>query len=61
LAAIALALIAAPLALYRVLPLLGVPVALVSGAVAVILLKHLGILTVLLAPTYALLRRRRKR
>lgn len=61
LAAIAVALIAGPLVLYQVLPLIGVPAALVSGAVAVILLKHLGILAVLLTPMYALLRRRPRR
>ena len=47
--------------LYQVLPLIGVPVALGSGAMAVILLKHLGILAVLLTPMYALLRRRSRR
>lgn len=61
LAAVAIALMAGPLVLYQVLPLIGVPVALVSGAVAVILLKHLGILAVLLTPMYALLRRRPRR
>jgi hypothetical protein len=61
LAAAAIALIAGPLVLYQVLPLIGVPVALASGAVAVILLKHLGILAVLLTPMYALLRRRPRR
>ena len=60
-AAATIALMAAPLVLYQVLPLIGVPVALVSGAVAVILLKHLGVLAVLLTPMYALLRRRPRR
>lgn len=61
LATVAIALIAGPLVLYQVLPLIGVPVAVVSGAVAVILIKHLGILAVLLTPMYALLRRRPRR
>jgi hypothetical protein len=61
LAAAAIVLMGGPLVLYQVLPLIGVAVALVSGAVAVILLKHLGILAVLLTPMYALLRRRPRR
>jgi hypothetical protein len=61
LAAAAIGLIAGPLVLQQVLPLIGVPAALVSGAVAVILLKHLGILAVLLTPMYAVLRRRPRR
>ena len=56
-----IALIAGPLVLYQILPLFGVPAALVSGAVAVIVLKHLGLLAVLLTPMYALLRRRPRR
>ena len=54
-------LIAGPVVLYQVLPLIGVPAALVSGAVALIALKHLGLLAVLLTPMYALLRRRSSR
>jgi hypothetical protein len=61
LAVLVIALIVGPLVLYQVLPLIGVPAALVSGAVAVIVLKHLGILAVLLTPTYPLLRRRPRR
>jgi hypothetical protein len=61
LAAAVTALIAGPVALYQILPLIGVPTALVAGAVAVIVLKHLGILAVLLTPMYALLRRRPRR
>lgn len=61
LAAAVIALIAGPAVLYKVLPLTGVPVALVSGAVAVIALKHLGLLAVLLTPMYALRRRRSRR
>ena len=57
-AAVTIALIAGPLVLYQVLPLIGVPVALASGTVAVILLKHLGILAVLLTPMDAFLVRR---
>ncbi len=56
-----IALITGPLVLYQILLLFGVPAALVSGAVAVIVLKHLGLLAVLLAPMYALLRRRPRR
>ena len=61
LAAAVIALIAAPLVLYQILPLIGISVALVSGAVAVIVLKHIGLLAVLLTPMYALLRRRPRR
>lgn len=50
-------LVASPIVLYKILPLVGVPAALVSGAVLVIALKHLGLLAVLFAPVYALLRR----
>jgi hypothetical protein len=55
------ALIAGPIVLYLVLPLAGVPVALVSGLVAIVVLKHLGLLALLAAPLYAILRRRRER
>ena len=61
LAAAVIALVAGPLVLYQVLPLIGVPMALVSGAVGVIVLKHLGLLALLLTPVYGLLRRRPKR
>ena len=52
-------LIAAPLAIYTLLPYAGVPVAVATSLALVIALKHLGVLAVLLAPLYALLRRRR--
>lgn len=55
------ALIAGPFVLYQILPLIGVSAALASGAVAVIALKHLGLLAVLFAPLYGFLRHRRKR
>jgi hypothetical protein len=55
------ALIVGPLILYRVLPRFGVPAALVSGIVGVVVLKHLGLLAVVLTPLYALLRQRRRR
>jgi hypothetical protein len=61
LAALVIALIAGPLVLYQILPRLGVPAALVSSAVALVVLKHLGLLAVLLTPRYALLRRRPRR
>ena len=53
------ALIAGPILLYFLLPLAGVPVAVASGVVAIVALKHLGLSAVLIAPVYALLRRRR--
>jgi hypothetical protein len=52
-------LIAAPIVLYRRLPLMGVPAALASGVVLIVTVKHLGLAAVLLAPIYALLSRRR--
>jgi hypothetical protein len=55
------ALIAGPILLYFLLPLLGVPIALASGLVAIVALKHLGLLAVLAAPLYAIFRRRRRR
>ena len=55
------ALIAGPILLYFLLPFAGVPIALISGAVAIVALKHLGLLAVLLAPLYAILRRRSRR
>jgi hypothetical protein len=54
----AAALIGGPIVLYNLLPLAGVPVALASGVAVVMMLKHLGLLAVLLTPVYALLRRR---
>jgi hypothetical protein len=55
------ALIAGPILLYFLLPLAGVPIALVSGVVAIVALKHLGLLAVLVAPFYAIFRRRPRR
>ena len=55
------ALIVGPILLYVLLPLTGVPIALASGLVAIVALKHLGLLAVLAAPLYAILRRRRRR
>jgi hypothetical protein len=55
------ALIAGPILLYFLLPFAGVPIALVWGAVAMVALKHLGLLAVLLAPLYAILRHRSRR
>ena len=52
-------LVAAPLAIYTLLPYAGVPVAIATSVAVVIALKHLGVLAVLLAPLVALLRRRR--
>lgn len=54
------ALIGGPLLLYFLLPLAGLPSALASGVVAIVALKHLGVLAVLVAPLYALLRRPRR-
>jgi hypothetical protein len=54
-------LIGGPIMLYFLLPLAGVPIALASGVVTIVALKHLGLLAVLLAPLYALLRRRPRR
>ena len=54
-------LIVGPVLLYVLLPLAGVPIALVSGLVAIVALKHLGLLAMLAAPLYAFLRRRRRR
>ena len=51
------ALIAGPIVLY-LLPLAGVSAAVASSVVVVVALKHLGLLAVLLAPLYALVRRR---
>ena len=55
------ALIGGPILLYFLLPLSGVPIALASGVIAVVALKHLGLLAVLVAPLYAILRRRSRR
>jgi len=55
------ALLAGPILLYFLLPLAGVPIALASGVVAIVALKHLGLLAVLVGPLYAILRRGRRR
>ena len=55
------ALIAGPILLYSLLPFAGVPIALASGLVVMVALKHLGLLAVLAAPLYAILRRRPRR
>lgn len=55
------ALIGGPILLYLLLPLVGMPIAVASGVAAVVALKHLGLLAVLVAPLYALLRRRKRR
>ena len=52
------ALIGGPIMLYHILPLAGVSAAVTSSVVVVVALKHLGLLAVLLAPLYALVRRR---
>jgi hypothetical protein len=51
--------IGGPIILYHILPLAGVPAALVSGVVVVVAVKHLGLLAVLFIPLYGLLLRRR--
>ena len=58
---VAVVLIAGPVLLYRVLPRAGRPAAAAAGLVAIVAIKHLGLLAVLLAPIYALLHRRFRR
>jgi len=53
-----LTLIAGPILLYELLPSAGIPAAAAAGVVAIVVIKHLGLLAVLLAPIYALFRRR---
>jgi hypothetical protein len=60
-AAAVLALIAGPVILYRILPLAGISAATVSGIVTIVAIKHLGLIAMVLAPIYALLRRRFRR
>jgi hypothetical protein len=55
-----LALIAGPILLYKILPLAGLSAA-AAGVVAIVAIKHLGVIAVLLTPIYALLRRRSRR
>lgn len=57
---VAVMLIGGPIMLYHILPLVGVPAALVSGVVLVAAVKHLGLMAVLLTPLYAFQRRRRR-
>jgi hypothetical protein len=61
LAVAAVALIAGPVVLYNVLPLAELSAATVSGVVAIVAIKHLGLMAMLLAPIYAFLRRRSRR
>lgn len=56
-----LALIAGPILLYKILPLAGLSAAAAAGLVAIVAIKHLGVIAVLLAPIYALMRRRSRR
>lgn len=49
------------LLLYRILPGAGLTAAVGSSVLAVVVMAHLGVLAVLLAPIYALLRRRSRR
>ena len=56
-----LALIAGPILLYRILPFAGLSAAAATGIVAIVALKHLGVIAVLVAPIYALLRHRSRR
>ena len=56
-----LALIAGPILLYALLPSAGIPAAAAAGVVAIVAVKHLGLLAVLLAPIYTLFRRRPRR
>ena len=55
------ALIGGPILLYWLLPLAGMPIAVASGVVAIVALKHVGLLAVLLAPLYAMFRRQSRR
>jgi len=57
---VAVVLMATPILLYTVLPHAGIPAAAVTTVAIVIGLKHAGLLAALLAPLYALRRRRRQ-
>lgn len=57
----AIGLVAGQVVLYYVLSYMALPAALVSGVIGLVVLKHLGLLTVLLGPLYVLFRRRRRR
>jgi hypothetical protein len=54
----AIVLIATPVSLFYFLPHFGLPKALVSGVVVLVIAKHLGLLAVLVGPVYAVFRRR---
>lgn len=56
-----LALIVGPILLYKILPFAGIPAAAAAGVVAIVAIKHLGLIALLLTPLYALLRRTRGR
>lgn len=56
-----LALIAGSILLCTILPLAGISAAAAAGVVAIVAIKHLGVIAVLLTPIYALLRRRSRR
>jgi hypothetical protein len=56
----AIALVATPVLLYFFLPHFGLPKALVSGVVVLMIAKHLGLLAVLVGPVYAVFRRRNR-
>ena len=60
-ATVLVALVAGPVLLYLVLPLAGISAAAVSGIVTIVAIKHLGLMAMVLAPIYALLRRRFRR
>jgi hypothetical protein len=51
-------LIAGPVILYYVLSRAGLATAMVSGVIILMVIKHLGLLAVLLGPLYAMFRRR---
>jgi hypothetical protein len=53
-------LIVTPVLLYKLLPHAGVPVAAATTVAIVIGLKHAGLVAALLAPLYAIFRRRRR-
>ena len=54
----AVVLLAGPIVLYYVLSQTALSAAVVSGVIILMVLKHLGLLAVLLGPLYALFRRR---
>lgn len=52
-------LIAGPILLYKIRPIAGLTAAFGSGAIALVVLEHLGVLAVVLTPFLAWQRRRR--